>query len=84
MYGLVYHHNIFSNKYKPQVNITIELYDTQKKIIVWANNSFITSYNSDTLEKTYNEFFQNPDFFKKAISQAFTIVTKNILDEFDE
>lgn len=83
-YGLVYHHNILNNKYKPQTNVTIELYDRTNKKTIWSNNDFITSYNSNTLEKTYDEYFTNPEYLKKALSQAFTIATEHILEDLDE
>jgi len=69
MYGLVYHHNIFSSDYVPTANIKFDLVDKNGKIL-WSETDFVTSYTDGTIRMPFDDYFKNPDNMRKALQFA--------------
>lgn len=80
MYGLMYHHNIFSGDYKPSANIKFELIDKNNKV-VWSETEYVSSHTEETSRMPLDDYFKNPENMKKALHSVAKVVSKLIVEK---
>ena len=81
MYGLTFHPNIFNNNYKPIIVLKIDLEDKETKELIWSNSCYISNFNSSTASKPLYEYINNPQAFKKELSELVNIAIIDILND---
>ena len=80
MYGLMYHHNIFSADYKPSANIKFDLLDNNNKVI-WSETDFVTSYTDETSRMPLEDYFKNPENMREAFHSVARVISKLVIEK---
>ena len=78
MYGLMYHHNIFSSDYKPSANIKFELLDKNNEVI-WSETDFASSYTEETSRMPLEDYFKNPRNMREAFHSVARVISRLVV-----